>query len=158
MPQYTILCTSRDRRVVDAPSSVDSGDFGFNRNHKPGDSMKISQDRMKVNFLASSMQGKNFPEEESSSMAWFFRDSLDRESIRDPFLLQVYSVVNENNKYPGVYNTGLPVRTLLVSCCFTCRSVATAFYLLSGEEWRTEKAYEYSSRCFSVYSRSQLIA
>lgn len=68
-------------------SSLDSGDFGFNRTHQPGDLLKMSQDRMKVNALASSLRARYTPE--SLAMAWFFRDSLDRESIRDYFKLQV---------------------------------------------------------------------
>jgi len=42
---------------------------------------------MKINALASSPGARGIPE--SSAMAFFFRDSLDRESLRDPYLLQV---------------------------------------------------------------------
>ena len=65
----------------------DSTDFGFSRNRQPGDLQKICQDRMEINALASSPGGRYIPE--SSAMAWFFRDSLDRESVGDPFMLQV---------------------------------------------------------------------
>eukprot|EP00752_Nemacystus_decipiens_P005672 g5133.t1 len=63
-----------------------STDFGFSRSRQPGDLQKNCQDRMQVNALVSSPGGRYIPE--SSAMAWFFRDSLDRESERDPFLLQ----------------------------------------------------------------------
>lgn len=86
-----VLCNTRPSCrsvfVAGGAPSLDSRGLAFNRSHKPGDLMKISQDRMKVNALVSSPGSQDIPQ--SSAMAWFFRDSLDRESIRDPFLLQV---------------------------------------------------------------------
>ncbi len=56
---------------------------------------------MKINALVSSPSARDIPE--SSAMALFFRDSLDRESLRDPYLLQV----NLNGPWPDPKRTRL---------------------------------------------------
>lgn len=58
---------------------------------QPGTVLKIAQDRTKINALASSPGERDIPE--ISAMAWFFRDSLDRETLRDYFLIQVIKVL-----------------------------------------------------------------
>lgn len=52
------------------------------------------QERMKADELlvatAASPSGKEVPP--ASAMAWFFMETIDRESLRDYFLLQVFSI------------------------------------------------------------------
>ncbi|CAM9358018.1 unnamed protein product [Ectocarpus fasciculatus] len=90
---------------------VASGDFGSNRIHQPEDLQKITQDRMKVKTLESSPEGRNMPE--SSKMASFFSDSLDRDCVRDYFLLQA-STMRILDRY---IREGAPAYIPLSSIC-----------------------------------------
>ena len=56
------------------------------------------QERMKVNALASSPEASDLPA--ASAMAWFYRDSLDRDVLRDYFLLQVRGVHKKKKTKP----------------------------------------------------------
>ncbi|CAB1111557.1 unnamed protein product [Ectocarpus sp. CCAP 1310/34] len=69
------------------------------------------QDRMKVRTFASSPEGRNMPE--FLAMTSFFSDSLDRECVRDYFLLQA-STLRILDRY---IREGAPVTIPLSSCC-----------------------------------------
>ncbi|CAM9524273.1 unnamed protein product [Ectocarpus sp. 12 AP-2014] len=101
----TSFVLARDHEVVA------SGEFGLVRAHQPGDLQNITQDRIKVKNLASSPEGRDMPE--SLAMTSFFSDSLDRECLRDYFLLQASTM-----RILDLYiREGAPVSIPLSSCC-----------------------------------------
>ncbi|CAM9127306.1 unnamed protein product [Ectocarpus sp. 6 AP-2014] len=101
----TSFVLARDHEVVAR------GEFGLIRTHQPGDLQKMTQDRMKVSTLACSPEGRDMPE--SLAMTSFFSDSLDRECVRDYFLLQA-ATMRILDRY---IREGAPVFIPLSSCC-----------------------------------------
>ncbi|CAN0081325.1 unnamed protein product, partial [Hapterophycus canaliculatus] len=90
---------------------VGRGEHGLRKPVQPGTILKIAQDRMEINALESSSGGRNIPE--FSAMAWFFRDSLDREILRDYFSLQA-STMRILGRYVW---EGAPMFIFLSSAC-----------------------------------------
>lgn len=66
---------------------MNSDSYGLGHLIRSEDIRRMTRERMKINVLVSAPGVRNLPI--ASVMAWFYRESLDRQLIKDYYLLQV---------------------------------------------------------------------